>query len=137
VPLLGRVPGRTRKAAACGEIVELVDLVPTLCELLDMPQPGNIEGTSLAPLLRRPKQPWKKAAFTVCSIAGYVGRSVRTKRWRYALWQSQKTNSQELELYDLQADPWEQNNLANNPDYAGEVEKMAALLKAGWSGARP
>lgn len=137
IPLLVRVPGRMRNGAACGEIVELVDLVPTLCELLDMPQPGNIEGTSLVPLLRQPKQPWKKAAFTVCSIAGYVGRSVRTKRWRYALWQSQKTNSQELELYDLQTDPWEQNNLANNPDYAGEVEKMAALLKAGWSGARP
>ena len=137
VPLLVRVPGRMRNGAACGEIVELVDLVPTLCGLLDMPQPGNIEGTSLVPLLRRPKQPWKKAAFTVCSIAGYVGYSVRTKRWRYALWQSQKTNSQELELYDLQTDPWEQNNLANNSDYAGEVEKMAALLKAGWSGARP
>jgi len=83
------------------------------------------------------KQPWKKAAFTVCSIAGYVGRSVRTKRWRYALWQSRKTNRQELELYDLQKDPWEQNNLAHDPDYAGEVKKMAAMLKAGWSGARP
>jgi len=137
VPLLVRVPGRTRKPAACDEVVELVDLLPTLCELLDMPQPGNIEGTSLVPLLRRPKQPWKKAAFTVCSIAGYVGRSVRTKRWRYALWQSQKTDAKEFELYDLNADPWEQNNLAKNPDYAGEVKKMAALLKAGWSGARP
>jgi len=137
VPLLMRVPGRMRKAAACDEIVELVDLLPTLCELLDIPQPGNIEGTSFVPLLRQPKQPWKKAAFTVCSIAGYVGRSVRTKRWRYALWQSKKTNSQELELYDLHTDPWEQNNLAKNPDYAGEVQQMAALLKAGWSGSRP
>ena len=137
VPLMVRVPGQMRNPAACGEIVELVDLVPTLCELLDMPQPGNIEGTSLVPLLRRPKQPWKKAAFTICSIAGYIGRSVRTKRWRYALWQSQKTDAKEFELYDLKADPWEQNNLANNPDYAGEVQQMAALLKAGWSGARP
>ena len=124
-------------AAACDEIVELVDLVPTLCELLDMPQPGDLEGTSFVPLLRRPKQPWKKAAFTVCSIAGYVGRSVRTKRWRYSLWQSKKPNSQELELYDLQADPWEQNNLANDPGYSKEVEQMSALLKAGWSKAVP
>ena len=132
-----RVPGRMRTPAVCDEIVELVDLLPTLCELMDMPQPGNMEGTSFIPLLRRPKQSWKKAAFTVCSIAGYVGRSVRTKRWRYALWQSKKTDAKEFELYDLKADPWEQNNLAHNSDYAGEVEKMAALLKAGWSGAKP
>ena len=137
VPLMVRVPGLMRNPAACDEIVELVDLLPTLCELLDMPQPGNFEGTSFVPLFRQPKQPWKKAAFTVCSIAGYVGRSVRTKRWRYSLWQSKKQNSQELELYDLQADPWEQNNLANNPVYAKEVARMTAMLKAGWSGARP
>ena len=137
VPLMVRVPGLMRNPAACDEIVELVDLLPTLCDLLDMPQPGDIEGTSFVPLLRRPKQPWKKAAFTVCPIAGYVGRSVRTKRWRYALWQSKKPNLQELELYDLQADPWEQNNLANNPVYAKEVARMTAMLKAGWSGARP
>lgn len=137
VPLMMCVPGRMRKGVVCDEIVELVDLLPTLCELLNMPQPGNIEGTSLVPLLRRPKQPWKKAAFTVCPIAGYVGRSVRTKKWRYAKWQSRKTNSQQLELYDLQADPWEQNNLANDPEYTEEVEQMSALLKAGWSGARP
>lgn len=137
VPLMVRVPGKMSNPAVCDEIVELVDLVPTLCELLEMPQPDNIEGTSLAPLLRWPKQPWKKAAFTVCSIAGYVGRSVRTKRWRYALWQSRKTSSQEVELYDLQADPWEQNNLAKNPDYAQEKARLAAMLKAGWSGAKP
>ncbi len=137
VPLLVRVPGQMKKGGTCDEIVELVDLLPTLCELLGMSEPGNIEGTSFVPLLRRPEQSWKKAAFTVCSIAGYVGRSVRTKRWRYALWKSRRTNRQELELYDLRTDPWEQNNLANNPDYAGEVEKMAAMLKAGWSGARP
>ena len=136
VPLLMYVPGLST-GPACDEIVELVDLVPTLCELLDMPQPGNIEGTSFVPLLRRPKQPWKKAAFTVCSIAGHVGRSVRTKRWRYAQWQSRKTNSKELELYDLLADPWEQNNLANNPDYAQEKGRYAAMLKAGWRGAKP
>jgi len=37
----------------------------------------------------------------------------------------------------LQSDPWEQNNLANDPGYSKEVEQMSALLKAGWSGARP
>jgi uncharacterized sulfatase len=137
VPLLMRVPGLAGKGTVCDRIVELVDLLPTLCELLNMPQPGNLEGTSFVPLLRRPGQPWKKAAFTVCPIAGYVGRSVRTKRWRYSQWQSEKTSSRQVELYDLKADPWEQTNLASDPDYAKEVVRLAALLKAGWRGARP
>ncbi len=132
VPLLVRVPGSKTKGVACDEIVELVDLLPTLCELLKIPQPNNLEGTSFVPLLSRHKQPWKKAAFTVCPIAGYVGRSVRTKKWRYAEWQYKKTNSKEVELYDLEADPWEQNNLANDPSYAKQVARLATLFKGGW-----
>jgi uncharacterized sulfatase len=132
IPLLIRVPGLTSKRTICDEIVELVDLLPTLCELLKMPQPSNLEGMSFVPLLRQPRQHWKRAAFTICPISGYVGRSVRTKRWRYSQWQSEKTNSKQAELYDLEADPSEQNNLANDPRYAKEVVRLAALLKAGW-----
>ncbi len=137
IPLLMYVPGLVEKGAVCEEIVESVDLLPTLCELLKMPQPDNLEATSLVPLLSQPRQPWKKAAFTVCPIAGYVGRSVRTKRWRYAQWRAKKTDAQELELYDLQADPWEQNNLAHDPTYKERLAQLADLLKSGWKAALP
>ncbi|UCG55685.1 MAG: sulfatase [Phycisphaerales bacterium] len=131
VPLLVRVPGLTKRGVTCDEIVELVDLLPSLCDLLDITQPSNLEGTSFGPLLARPNQRWKKGALTVCSIAGYVGRSVRTKRWRYAQWRSKKTSSIEKELYDLKADPWEQNNLANDPAYGHQVARLSVLLESG------
>jgi arylsulfatase A-like enzyme len=136
VPLLVRVPGVTT-AATCDEIVELVDLLPTLCELLVIPPPDNLEGTSFVPLLSDPRQPWKLAAFTVCALANHVGRSVRTKRWRYTDWQSQKTSLREFELYDLDNDPWEQNNLALDASHRNQRTILANLLQRGWSVAHP
>jgi len=137
VPLLVRVPGLSRAGAECDEIVELVDLVPTLCDLLDITAPENLEGTSFAPLLSDPRQPWKKAAFTTCAIAGHVGRSLRTKRWRYTDWTAQKTAAHEFELYDLETDPWEQNNLAHDPGRRNERTILANLLQRGWRLCRP
>lgn len=130
VPLLVRIPRISAKGAVCDEIVELVDLVPTICELLDIPKPGNLEGKSFVPLLSRPETPWKKAAFSVLPVGGYLGRSVRTKRWRYTQWKSRKDNTKELELYDLETDPWEQNNLATDPKYKAKLADLAGLLKS-------
>ncbi|MHC4521636.1 MAG: sulfatase [Planctomycetota bacterium] len=131
VPLLVRVPGVT-KGASCDEIVELVDLLPTLCDLLVIPPPENLEGTSFVPLLADPRQPWKLAAFTDCAIADHIGRSVRTKRWRYTDWQSRQTSLRQFELYDLASDPWEQNNLALDASHRNQRTILANLLQRGW-----
>jgi len=136
VPLLMRVPGVTTRQAVCEEIVELVDLLPTICDLLTIPTPDRVEGKSFVPLLCDPLQPWKRAAFTVCRMAEYTGRSVRTKRWRYTDWQSCATSQRQFELYDLDSDPWEQTNLALNPDYRNERTILANLLQRGWQAAQ-
>jgi hypothetical protein len=40
-------------------------------------------------------------------------------------------------LYDLEKDPWESTNLADDPAYAKTRTEMAALLQAGWKAAGP
>lgn len=45
-------------------LVELVDLYPTLCDLAGLEEPEHLEGTSFAPMLNNPDQPWKRAAFS-------------------------------------------------------------------------
>lgn len=45
-------------------LVELVDMYPTLCDLVGVPEPKHLEGHSYAPLLENPNKEWKQAAFS-------------------------------------------------------------------------
>jgi len=132
VPLIVRVPGAPGNGKACHELVELVDLVPTLGELVGLDLPNNLEGTSFVPLLVEPSQPWKKAAFTEW---GDNGNTMRTRRYRY----TERLFKGELvvELYDHETDPWETINLADDPASATTRAELAELFHAGWKAALP
>ena len=75
VPFMLKVPGTTDGGMRTTALVELIDIFPSLTELAGLPVPpvcpqGNkdllacVEGSSVAPLLKDPKQQWKKAAFS-------------------------------------------------------------------------
>jgi uncharacterized sulfatase len=134
VPLIVRVPGAAGNGKTCRELVELVDLVPTLGELVGLDLPDNLEGTSFVPLLVDPSRPWKQAAFTEWDDKG-KRRAMRTKRYRY----NERMHEGRLvvELYDHQTDPWETVNLAGDPAHAATRKELAELLHAGWKAALP
>lgn len=127
VPFIVSVPwmqdqhgGETRK------ITELVDLYPTLADLVGLPAPDSLQGQSMKPLLKdQTSSDWSKdAAFTI-SRSG--GESLRTANWRFTHWGFGKSGD---ELYDLKSDPGEFNNLAADPQYADVVRKMRDRLLA-------
>ena len=116
VPMIVRIPGIT-DGASCGEIVELVDLYPTLCNILEIALPHDkLEGISFLPLVETPDLAWKKAAFTVCRQGRHLGRSVRTKSHRYTEWVDYADRDDDhavvrfAELYHLDVDELEQVN---------------------------
>ncbi|WP_197454523.1 sulfatase [Stieleria varia] len=127
VPFIISVPWLTdQHGQATERITELVDLYPTLTDLADIPAPKTLQGSSLKPLLVDINSPqWaKKHAFTI-SRSG--GESIRTTDWRFTQWGFGEAGA---ELYDLQNDPGEFTNLANNPQYAATVAELQSTLNA-------
>ncbi len=92
-----------------------------------------MEGTSFAPLLDDPNQPWKRAAFSQYPRGRRVmGYSMRTDRYRFTRWL--RTDGQEFarELYDHQNDPQENVNVADRPENRELVEGLTRQMEAGW-----
>lgn len=142
-PLLLSVPGMKRAGAHSGALVELVDIYPTLCELAGLPLPAHLEGLSFKPLIEDPDRAWKQAAFSQYPRRGdgrdLMGYSMRTERYRFTAWADRLDHSkiEALELYDHETDPQENTNVANRPENAALVARLAAQLRAGWRAAGP
>jgi len=124
VPLVVRVPGVSPAGATSDGLVETIDLFPTLAELCGLDAPAHLQGQSYTSLIRKPDTPGRPSAYTVVSRGTQLGRSIRTKRWRYAEWGEAKA----AELYNLQKDPREYTNLAKSPKHLDVVKRMESRL---------
>ncbi len=145
-PLLLSVPGMKNAGAGTDALVEFVDIYPTLCELAGLPLPAHLEGTSFKPLLEDPGRPWKTAAFSQyprnpgqTKAGALMGYSMRTSRYRFTVWVGREDHSkvEAVELYDHQADPQENTNIARQPAQAERVKSLMEQWRRGWQGARP
>lgn len=137
-PLIVRSPGQKAPGRKTRALTEFVDIYPSLCDLCGLPKPEHLEGYSFAPLMDDPDQPWKKAAFSQYPRGRAMGYSMRTDRYRYTEWIHRKTGEVVArELYDHEADPGENVNVAVLPENRGLVGKLSEMLHAGWRAALP
>ena len=117
VPLIFSWPGKLPAGRRIGELVEMVDLLPTFCELCDLPVPAQAVGQSLVPVIHG-QGSGREAIFaeqyTVDNPHRWV--AVRTEQYAYTLY----PNCGEELLFDLETDPLEQVNLMRN-DPPGDV----------------
>ena len=130
VPMIIAAPSAKAKGKGCSRTVELLDIYPTLADLVGLTPPSNLHGQSLRPLLDNPKAKWTKPAITqVTRTRGrqneIMGYSVRTERWRYTEWDQGRKGA---ELYDQEKDPHEHTNLFDDPRHASTATELKGLL---------
>ena len=117
IPFLMRVPKYSAKKS--GAPISNVDFMPTLLELLGVPVPADVEGMSVAGLIRGTDNREPEYAFLQntgpCAIwgDGHEWRAVRDRKFTYAIF---RLDGKE-ELYDNQSDPYQMNNLVQNDNY--------------------
>lgn len=131
-PMLIWVPDALGMGKPTDSLMEFIDLYPTLVDYAGLAPPHKLSGASLRPVLEDPNASVKEAAYTQVTRGPKVmGRSVRTRRWRYTEWGEGKHG---VELYDHSKDSGEYYNLSANPEYAHVVSQMKQLLQGGLLG---
>ena len=124
-PMILYAPKAKENGRPSKEIVEFVDMYPTVTDLAGLTAPQGLAGRSLRPLLMGLKKDWAGAAFSQILRPGdgqpVMGRTIRTERWRYTEWDEGRAGS---ELYDHANDPQEFTNLAADPKYKSIQEEL-------------
>ena len=115
VPLIIKPPAGEGAGRRVRSLVQHVDLVPTILDLAKAPIPGNLHGRSLTPLLDREGiianvPVYSESLFGLYHFGWAPLTSLTDGRYQYI-------RGAREELYDLEADPQEQQNLADSrPD---------------------
>ncbi len=125
VPLIISVPGR--KPAVCSSFVELLDLYPAVSSLCGLNVPARIQGKDISPLLDDPSHQVRDAAFCV-NGRGFL---LREEKWAYI--QYGEDAKKGVELFNMENDPNQYTNLADQPGFEKVVsrfkDKLASKLK--------
>ena len=126
------------RGKADARFIEGIDVVPTIVEALGIQaSPHRVEGRSLLPLLRgEAATAWRDSVYSELDYGFRRARSVlgrgvrdcrafmvRTADWKYVHWEGFRA-----QLFDLAADPREQNDLGADPRFEAIREKMRERL---------
>ena len=131
VPLIVSWPGRVREGVVSSALVELMDLAPTVLDVAGMRVPSAMAGKSLLPLLEGKVPPDKHREFVRCEYFDALDRPdasfatmYRDDRYKLVVYHGHNLG----ELYDLQEDPGEFDNLWDHPE--SQAVKSELMLRS-------
>ena len=134
VPFIIRYPKRLEGGRKSEAMVDVgVDLMATLCEMLDMEQPPEthsqgylaaLDGTSDQHRDVIWYQLFRQNDGNVGEYTPYAQRGLRTREWLYV-----RTRDLRTDLYDLTHDPLEQTNLVDDPQYEAMMTEFDVRIE--------
>lgn len=120
IPFIVSHVGTLPRGRVVDDLVESVDLFPTLCALTGLPIPNTTQGQVIPDLVPDAARPPRDAALT----ENRWRKALQTRRYRYVA--NLCAEGERDELYDCEHDPWELTNLIDDPAYAsvrGEMQR--------------
>lgn len=140
MPLLIRYPKEIEAGVVCEDMVLNVDFAPTFLDLCGLPVPESMQGASFRPLLNgdRPAR-WQQSMYyrywmhrdSAHNVPAHYG--VRTMRHKLIYYYNDPLDQPgahgpadppEWELYDLEADPFEIDNIYERPGHASLIAHL-------------
>ncbi|MCC5844348.1 MAG: sulfatase-like hydrolase/transferase [Verrucomicrobia bacterium] len=122
IPMLFAGPGIPR-GAVVDDLVELIDLNPTLCELAGAPPLPETDARSLLPLFSGKGGEHRDS---ILSAENHF-RCLRTRKWKLVV-----SHNDREELYDLENDPRELHNLAETEECRDTLRHLRGELGKRW-----
>lgn len=128
-PMLARFPGVIKPGTVYKDMVMNIDIAPTALELAGLRVPKEIQGKSMLPLFRDKEQHPRDAVYYHYYEAGehsvipHFG--VRTRQYKLIRFYQ---IADKWELYDLEKDPTEMQNLIDDPSYTGIRQQLRQQL---------
>jgi len=130
-PLLARWPGVTPKDVYNDDLVSNLDFAQTFLDIAGLPQPEEMQGLSLVPVLKgKTPSTWRESLYyhyyeypAVHSVRRHEG--VATQRYKLIHYY----DLGEWELFDLKVDPNEMDSKYDDPEYASVVQDLKKELE--------
>lgn len=126
VPLFIRVPGLSNSGKS-DSFVELIDLYPTICDLLGLEKPDQLEGMSLVENIKNPNLISKTNAYSRYTNGDmYISDNYAYSEWKY----SEEGKIIGRMLYDMKNDPFQMENLSHLEKYEALMDSLSNNIKS-------
>lgn len=130
IPFLMRCPELIKRGQVIENMIQNIDVAPTILELAGIEKPIQMQGMSIVPLLTGEPAEWRDKIFYEYYWENAYPQTptmhgVRTDRYKYIRYHGVWDTN---EFYDLQEDPYEMKNLIASPGHQSRIQELSGEI---------